>query len=204
MPDASTRPGPSAAGWMKRARPRPLAAAPAGRRRRPTGSTRCGTASDITAASTVNAGGDDERRRVAVLAEHGLADHRADAEAAEHGDGEVARRLGPPVGRREVGDERGRADEQGGLADAGDAAQREQRSAGCRRWRTAAPARPAISDAADHHARAGRSARRAGRSSAGRRWRRWRTPTTLSPTPSSPAPSSSSMNRGSSGTSMPT
>ena len=72
-------------------------------------------------------GGDDERRAEAVLAEDGLADHRADAEPGEHGDGEVARRLGPPIGRREVGDERGGADEQGGLADAGDAAQGEER-----------------------------------------------------------------------------
>ena len=72
-------------------------------------------------------GGGDERRPEAVLAEDGLTDHGADTEPGEHGDGEVARRLGPPVGWRQVGDERGRADEQGGLADAGDAAEREER-----------------------------------------------------------------------------
>ena len=75
----------------------------------------------------MNAAGDDERRSEAVLAEDRFADHGTDADAGEHGDREVAGGLGAPVRRSEVGDERRRADEQRRLADAGDAAQGEQR-----------------------------------------------------------------------------
>ena len=68
----------------------------------------------------------DERPREVVVTEQRFADDRPDADAAEHGDGEVARSLGAPIARRQVGDERGRPDEDGGLADTHQAAQCEQ------------------------------------------------------------------------------
>ena len=85
-----------------------------------------GTNSDTRRGQPGERAGDEERLPVVVGAEHGVTDDRSDAETAEHGDREVARRLGPAVRRGEVGHQRRRTDEQGGLADPGHAAQHEQ------------------------------------------------------------------------------
>ena len=64
--------------------------------------------------------------REVVAAEQALAEDRADAEPAEHRDREVTRRLGSTITRREVSDQRGRADEDSGFANAHQTAHREE------------------------------------------------------------------------------
>ena len=91
---------------------------------------RDGTPMDRIAARRANSAANEEHELVAVVAEERLADDRSDADATEHGDGEVAGRLGATAGRREIGDEGRCCDEQGGLADARDPAQRQQRTEG--------------------------------------------------------------------------
>ena len=128
MPDASTRPGPSAAGCTNLLKPRYSG------QRLEVGVVERGE--DVVGHGERHHGGEhreaaghEERQVEAVVLEHGLADDRADADAAEHGHGEVAGRLGAALRRREVGDERGRGHEHGGLADAGDAAQQRAAAA---------------------------------------------------------------------------
>ena len=77
--------------------------------------------------------GDDGEHRAggqpateAITLDQRLTDDRPDAEAAEHGNGEVAGRLGPPMGRGEIADHRRCADEQSAFADAGECTQRQE------------------------------------------------------------------------------
>ena len=158
--------------------PRPVGVASRSSRstsRAASNATRRGTVVDTSGGGDGEQPGEGERAAEPGRAEHRLADDRTDAEPAVHGDGEVRRRLGPAVGRAEVGDQRHRGDEQRRLAGPGEPAQHEQERAASRRSRTAEPAPPASSGAADHHGAAAVADRRADRSAGGRRSPRRRT-----------------------------
>ena len=112
--------------------------------------TRRGTVVDTSAAATANNPPSGERAAKPRGAEHRLADDRAEADTAVHGDGEVRRRLGASIGRAEVDDQRHRRDEQGSFPGPGQPAQHEQGGQGVdeavRRTGGGGESRPA-----DHH-----------------------------------------------------
>ena len=79
--------------------------------------------------------GQQEGLRVVGATGEQLAEHRPDAQAAEHRDREVARGLGPPARRCEVVDDRGRADEVQALAHAEEHAQHQEQRDRCEQRR---------------------------------------------------------------------
>ena len=199
---ARTTPGPTASGCSQRSPGRRCRSAASVARRRT--ATRRGTVVDTRAAAMANRPARTKALRNPDVLEHRLADDRTDADAAVHGDREVRRRLGPTIGRAEVGDERHRGDEQGGLAGPGEPAQRRAGAAANRRSRTAprrrrrATAPPIITRAAPE------AHRRVDRSAGARRSPHRRTRRSPGRCPAPRRRSSSSMYLGTSGTSTPT
>ena len=149
-------------------------------------------ASPSSAATSASAGRHEPRQRVAVVAAHEFAERGPEREPAVHRDRPVADGFAAPVGRREVGDHRRRADEERGLAEAGD--DPRSRSA-TRARRTSAVARGRHRDdqraADDEHAPA-HADRRAARRTGAARSRRTRTRRRRRRPRSCPVPSSSS------------